>query len=299
MFDTELLRSFAAVAENGGFTRAAGVLKSTQSTVSAQIQRLENEAGRPLFVRSTRAVRLTRAGETLLGYARTILRLNEDARLRLSGVRHAGRLRIGAGEDLAESWLPNVLRYFSRQCPNVGIELEIGIGTSLFKMLENQEVDLVVGGLCTAPIQGRSLWKERLVWAFSADAKVPNVLPVAFFPEPCPYREAALRALASTKRQWQIACTSPSLAGVRAAAMAGLAVTPLPRHTIRSGLRILGEKDSLPTLPEVEYVLRTSETETREAVAAFSGYCEKFASGVESANSHRPIRAKSKQRVAS
>ena len=137
------------------------------------------------------------------------------------------------------------------------------------------------------------------MWAFSADAKVPNVLPVAFFPEPCPYREAALRALASTKRQWQIACTSPSLAGVRAAAMAGLAVTPLPRHTIRSGLRILGEKDSLPTLPEVEYVLRTSETETREAVAAFSGYCEKFASGVESANSHRPIRAKSKQRGAS
>jgi hypothetical protein len=59
-----------------------------------------------------------------------------------------------------------------------------------------------------------------------------------------------------------------------------LKVTPLPKHTVRSGLRILEEKDSLPTLPEVEYVLRTSETETREPVAAFSGYCAKFASGV-------------------
>src|SRR5580704_2770923 len=170
MFDTELLRSFVAVAETGGFTRAAGVLKSTQSTVSAQIQRLENEVGRPLFVRTTRAVRLTRTGETLLGYARTILRLNEDARLRLSGARHAGKLRIGVAEDLADSWLPNVLRCFSRRYPKVGIELEIGIGTSLFKMLENQEVDLVVGGLCSALIEGRSLWKEPLVWAFSADA---------------------------------------------------------------------------------------------------------------------------------
>jgi DNA-binding transcriptional LysR family regulator len=71
MFDTELLKSFLAVAENGGFTRAAKALNSTQSTISAQIQRLENEAGRPLFVRNTRSVRLTSAGEILLGYARS------------------------------------------------------------------------------------------------------------------------------------------------------------------------------------------------------------------------------------
>ena len=102
MFDTDLTRSFVTVAENGGFTRAAKVLNSTQSTVSAQIQRLESDAGRPLFVRSTRSVRLTSAGEMLLGFAQTILRLNEDVRLRLSGARHAGRLRVGAGEDLVK-----------------------------------------------------------------------------------------------------------------------------------------------------------------------------------------------------
>jgi DNA-binding transcriptional LysR family regulator len=98
MFEIWLLRSFVAVAESGGFTRAATQLNSTQSTVSAQIQRLEEEAGRSLFVRSTRSVQLTSAGETLLGYARTILRLNDDARLCLSGVRHAGRVRVGVNE---------------------------------------------------------------------------------------------------------------------------------------------------------------------------------------------------------
>jgi DNA-binding transcriptional LysR family regulator len=269
MFDTELLRSFVAVAQNGGFTRAAKMLNSTQSTISAQIRRLEDEAGRPLFVRSTRSVQLTSAGEMLLGYARTILCLHEDARLRLSGAPHVGRLRVGAAEDLADAWLPEVLRCFGRQYPSVGVELEIGIGTTLFKMLETRELDLVVGGRCNGQTQGRRLWKEPLVWAFSADAEVPKVLPLAFFPEPCPYREAALRALAGSPRRWHIACTSSSLAGVRAACMAGLAVTPLPKHAIRPGLRILGKTDKLPMLPEVEFVSQTNETDTRQIIATF------------------------------
>src|SRR5271167_3687140 len=88
----------------------------SESTVSAQVQRLENEAGHPLFARSTRSVRLTPAGELLLGYARTILRLNEDARLCLAGGPAAGRLRVGAAEDLA-GWLPKILRPFSRDYP--------------------------------------------------------------------------------------------------------------------------------------------------------------------------------------
>ena len=165
MFDTELLKSFVAVAESRGFTRAAARLHSTQSTVSAQIQRLENDAGHPLFVRSTRSVRLTPAGELLLGYARTILRLNEDARLHLSGARHVGRLRVGAAEDLA-GWLPKILRAFSRQYPEVCIDVEIGIGTSLFKMLETQELDLAVGGCVTNTFRvadyGKSHWCGRL-----------------------------------------------------------------------------------------------------------------------------------------
>jgi DNA-binding transcriptional LysR family regulator len=269
MFDTELLRSFVAVAQNGGFTRAAKMLNSTQSTISAQIRRLEDEAGRALFVRSTRSVQLTSAGNMLLGYARTILCLHEDARLRFSGAPHAGRLRIGAAEDLADTWLLEVLRCFSRQYPAVGVELEIGIGTTLFKMLQRRELDLVVGGRCDGQTQGRRLWKEPLVWAFSADAEVPKILPLAFFPEPCPYRGAALRALARTSRRWHIACTSSSLAGVWAACMAGLAVTPLPKHAIRPGLRVLGKTDNLPILPEVEYVSQTNETETRQIIAMF------------------------------
>ena len=270
MFDTGLLRSFVGVAESGGFTNAAKLLNSTQSTVSAQIQRLEEEVGQLLFVRSTRSVHLTSAGETLLGYARTILRLNEDARMRLSGTRHAGRIRIGANEDLTDRWLPKVLSHFGREYPEVEVELEIGIGPRLFEMVETQELDLAVGSFCKGRNEGRSLWSDRLVWAFSASAEVPSVLPLAFFPEPCPYREAALRALAGSQKRWRIVSTSPSLAGVRAAAVAGLALTPLPLHAMRPGLHILSTKHKMPGLPEIEYVLKAKETDTRPAVSALA-----------------------------
>ncbi|MFZ0589289.1 MAG: LysR family transcriptional regulator [Bryobacteraceae bacterium] len=234
MFDTDLLHSFGAVAESGGFTNAAKLLNSTQSTVSAQIHRLENEAGSPLFVRSTRVVELTSAGETLLGYARTILGLNEDARLRLSGVRHAGKVRIGANEDLTDSWLPEVLHRFGSHHPEIEVELEIGIGPRLFEM-------------------------------------------VAFFPEPCPYREAAIRALPGSQKRWRIVSTSSSLAAVRVAAIAGLAVTPLPLQTIRPGLRILATKDKMPRLPEIEYVLKTRESDARPAVSALGNCVQEIA----------------------
>jgi len=202
------------------------------------------------------------------------MRDDRNARLHLSGARHVGRLRVGAAEDLA-GWLPKILRAFSRQYPDICIDVEIGIGTSLFKMLETQELDLAVGGVCNEHFQGRRLWKEPLVWAFASDIEMPDPLPLAFFPEPCPYREAALRALASTQRQWHIACTSSSLAGVRAIATAGIAVTPLPIHAITEGLRIVGKKHKLPSLPEVDYVLESNQADTRQVVVTFSEHCQR------------------------
>jgi len=275
MFDTDLLRTFVAVAENRGFTKAAKFLNSTQSTVSAQIQRLEEEAGRPLFVRSTRSVELTSDGETLLGYAKTILRLNEDARLCLSGVGRAGKVRMGASEDLTDRWLPKLLHRLGRECPSVEIELEIGLGPNLLQMVEARELDLAIGGVCNRQVEGRRVWKEPLVWAFSANVACPTELPLAFFPEPCPYREAALRALAGSPKQWRIVSLSSSVAGVRAAAMAGLAVTPLPAQSIRPGLRILGKAEKMPKLPDVEFVLKARETDTRPAVAAVASLIER------------------------
>ncbi len=83
---------------------------------------------------------------------------------------------MGVSEDLTGSWLPKVLQRLSRQYPKVEVELEIGVGSRLFKMIETEELDLAVGGVCRSPVVGRRLWSEPLVWACSADDEVPNVL---------------------------------------------------------------------------------------------------------------------------
>jgi len=266
MFETELLRSFVAVAEAGGFTRAAELLHSTQSTISAQIRRLEEQAGQPLFARSTRSVALTPAGATLLGYARTILQLTEDAQARLSGKGHSGTLRIGVAEDLTETWLPAILRRYGVRHPQLQLELEVGIGPRLFQKLDDRKLDIVIGGLCHGDTRGWRLWLEPLVWAFAAEGDLPKPLPLAFLPEPCPYREAALLSLANARHLWRIACISPSMGGLRAAVLAGLAATPIPQSALGPGLRRLQEADGLPPLPDVDYVVRIAAHDRRRPV---------------------------------
>ena len=101
MLEFELLRSFVAVADCGGFHHAAERLNLTQSTVSQQIKRLELETKRPLFRRTTRSVALTDDGEMLLGDARRLLQLEEAARHRLAGPRLAPAQGISG---LLRSW---------------------------------------------------------------------------------------------------------------------------------------------------------------------------------------------------
>src|ERR1700742_2197605 len=106
MLEFELLRSFVAVADCGGFHRAAEQLNMTQSTISQQIKRLELETKRSLFRRTTRSVALTDDGEMLLGDARRLLQLEEAARHRLTTPRLSGLVRLGVVQEIASGSLP-------------------------------------------------------------------------------------------------------------------------------------------------------------------------------------------------
>src|ERR1700739_3557114 len=117
MMEFQLLRSFVAVAECGGFHRAAEQLNLTQSNLSQQIKRLELETKRPLFRRTTRSVELTDGGEMLLGDARRLLQFEEAARHRLATPRLSGRVRLGAVEEVAGGTLPSALRRFAQSHP--------------------------------------------------------------------------------------------------------------------------------------------------------------------------------------
>src|SRR3979490_3511020 len=114
MLNFELLRAFVAVADCGGFHRAAERLNLTQSTVSQQIKRLELETMRPLFRRTTRLVVLTDDGEMLLGDARRVLQFEEAARHRLAAPRLSGTARLGVVEEVAGGSLPSALGRFAK-----------------------------------------------------------------------------------------------------------------------------------------------------------------------------------------
>ncbi|MGB3390634.1 MAG: LysR substrate-binding domain-containing protein [Pseudaminobacter sp.] len=256
LFDISLLRSFETVYQLSSFTKAAAQLNLTQSAISAHIKRLEEQADCVLFERNTRSVTLTPHGQALLGYARAILRLSEDARAHLRGRGDATHLRIGASDDLTSTWLPGALRKFQDLRLGKTLELHISNTASLLESMEQGEVDLVLGCRCRGDESGRTLWSEPLVWAFARNALPDELapLPLAVFPEPCPYRDAALAALASADRAWRIATVSPSLGSLTAVAEAGLAVTPLNACSLSPGLNAVGADARLPGLPDIDFV---------------------------------------------
>ncbi|APA67845.1 LysR substrate-binding domain-containing protein [Janthinobacterium sp. 1_2014MBL_MicDiv] len=254
--DIVLLRSLLEVVDAGGFALAAQNLALTPSAVSGHIKRLERSAGKQLLVRTTRSLELTAAGELLYMYARNIVDLEREARARLGGASLQGRLVLGASEDFAGAWLPQVLHTFQRWHPQASIELKVGITADLLRRQAHEQIDVIFGKQCSRTEgEGELLWSEPLVWAYAA-GRLPDAaqaLPLALFPAPCVYREAALAALAQAEHRWRLAFDSASMAGCLAAAQSGFAVTPVARSQMRDGLRILGAAEGLPALPDARF----------------------------------------------
>jgi DNA-binding transcriptional LysR family regulator len=257
MLDFELLRAFVAVADCGGFHRAAERLNLTQSTVSQQIKRLELETERPLFRRTTRSVALTDDGEMLLGDARRLLQLEEAARQRLAPPRLSGTARLGVVEEVAEGSLPSALARFAALHPGVKLEVQIDVSAELIEQLNAGRLDVVFAKRPLGTSKGRLVWREPLVWtaADTFDLVPGAALPLALYRGRSCSREAALAALRDAELTWEIVYTSPSLTGVRAAALAGLAITPLPVSAVIAGLRILDAEEGLPRLPDLDFAI--------------------------------------------
>ena len=257
MFDALLLKTFVAVVDEGGFSRAAARLHLTQSAVSGHLRRLEEQVGKPLLTRTTRSQQLTADGERLMAYARGILALNRDAWAELTRSAFQGSLRIGVSEEFAEVRLLRELQAFAADYPGMQLNVQVSIPGSLLTLMKQGELDVVVGSLCESSEPGLALWQEPLVWAWSAQPLgiLPTPLPLALFPEPCPYREAALTRLAQAGIPQRTAMLCTSYAALQAAALAGFAIAPMTRSQVSQGLTVLGAEHGLPPLPDAEFRL--------------------------------------------
>jgi|SRR5579871_2386179 len=254
--DPELLQAFVAVADRRSFTRAAASLNRTQSAVSMQIKRLEDRLGVELFHRTKAQVDLSSAGEGLLGYARRILTLNDEALARLREHKVEGVVRLGVMDDYGTAILPPILANFLASYPLIHVEMETGLTTTMPARL-GEVYDLVIAMHPAGRGDGEFLCGEQAVWATSAEHPVEeqDPLPLALFPQGCLFRKWTMEALDAAKRRWRLAFVGHSLAAVEAIAAQGLAVTVVKRRTFPSRLRALGERNGLPPLPAADICL--------------------------------------------
>ncbi|WP_241239310.1 LysR substrate-binding domain-containing protein [Burkholderia stagnalis] len=292
-FDIAALRSLVAGVDLGSFAKAADRVARSTSAVSAQIRKLEEQAGAPLFVKAGRGLALTDAGDAMLRYARRMIELNDEAAAAVRGATLDGWVRIGLQEDFGEAILPGVLGRFARAHPQVRIEARVARNADLLERLAANQLDLAlvwgdpasaafvartgIGSEEIARVPMRWIGTAGLGAAGGGDAGAQfaytrdDPLPLVMFDRPCRFFASATDALDRAGVPWRVAFTTPSLAGLWAAAAAGLGLTVRSHHGLPATVRLLDAAPlGLPELPSLPLMLlrrASSATPTVERLA--------------------------------
>ena len=254
--DSISLKSFIAIADTGSFTKAALAVGRTQSALSLQIKKLEENLGCELFNRGARRATLTEQGEIFSCYARRIIQLQLEVYSRLKEPEIEGEIRFGTPEDFATHYLPEVLAMFRKHHPRIQLNVDCDLTLNLLEGFQQEKFDLILVKRDPQRVKGGNrVWREPLVWAAAKGWHAQKPLTLILSPQPCIYRSRALAALDRAKMPWRIAYTSPSLAGTVAAVKAGLGITVLPQNMLPTGVNSIRNELKLPELADAELAL--------------------------------------------
>jgi DNA-binding transcriptional LysR family regulator len=257
--DSDLLRSFLAVAKAGSVSGGASRLLRTQSAISLQVRKLEDIVGQQLFERHGRGVSLTARGEQLLPIARQVVETLDQAVIIMREPHGRREIRLGVPEEYGDTLLPLILSGFSEERSSARILIRCGSSVEFPAALAAGELDLALHSPETVTANDVVVHREAAVWAGSAFHEVESrrPLPVALFDKACWWRERCLDLLQKARLNYEIVCTSESVAGVRAAISAGVAVGALPQSSLTDRVRCLSDAE-LPHLGETALVLTRS-----------------------------------------
>lgn len=170
--DLRHLRYFATLAQERNFTRAAARLNVSQPPLSQQIKALENELGAPLFVRTSRRVELTAAGQVFLVHANAILERVEQAcsEARAVGGGHLGSLDIGSSSSLLLGPLPQVVAGYRRAFPGVRVALHEMTPAAQLGALRDRRLDV---SFSRTPVEDEN-FRTELAWRDPVVAALPR-----------------------------------------------------------------------------------------------------------------------------
>jgi len=266
--DSDLLATFVQIARCGNLTLAAGQLGRTQSAISVQLRKLEDGLGTTLFFRSTRGMRLTPAGETLLSRATGIL---DDLRDAAGLFREplVGSIRVGLPDDFDETALERILASFSRAHPGVQVLAQSGCTAGYPAAVKAGALDVAVCSSLNA-LEGDPLSMDQIVWASRQSDGWParGIVPLAVLDRACYWRDLPVKLLDQSGVKHRVAFQSSSFTSLQAALRSGIAVGLLPRSCMNDGLAILTEADGFPKPPAAHRVIQVSDAASQPIASA-------------------------------
>jgi DNA-binding transcriptional LysR family regulator len=248
---TDLLRTFITAIDLGGYTRAAEVLGRSQPAVSLQMQRLETLLGNKLIIQSGREMKLTEDGKALAVIARQMLRLNDMAVGQFERARVHDAVRVGLPIDFAVSELQRGLSSYARTSEAVRMEIHCDLSRILLERLHRDEIDMAIalfpGGDQQYLVQQ---WQEQPAWVASRNVTIARdePVPLVTHPEGCEYRNRMTAALASRRRDWRIAYSSPGIGGVPGGVLGGLGGAGGAESRWLAVMVVVGDSDGFPQL---------------------------------------------------
>lgn len=248
---TDLLRTFVTVVDLGNYTETGQLLGRTQPAISLQIKRLEELAGVKLIEAKGKSIELTDSGQSLIGYAREIVRLNDSAVAKLQQAHMSGTLRVGLPTDYAISYFQQIIARFALTNPDVNLSISCNRSKQLLSSLHTDKLDLAIAITDQMPAPYVSLyWSERPVWVCSRDFELDpdKPIPLIAHQEGCVYRKSMIDTLNSENRDWRIYFESPGIAALQNAVLDGMGVTALTKKTLLPGMRMLTPREGFPQL---------------------------------------------------
>lgn len=274
--DIDGLRTFVTLADTRSFTLTAQLVARTQSTVSAQIKKLEDRLGFVVFERNRRSFAVTPRGEALLDYAREVLRLHDEGVQRVMQGPVNGTIRLGVTDYFVPHALPDLLMQFRALYPEVRVEVTSGVTGDLLARKKAGDLDIVIGRRDAGAKEASSvkvrpvvLRREKLLWVASRSAQKRSMaskqdLPLALLPVGCGVRAQATQVLDRARQPWYVAYCGQSILSLQAAVAAGVGIGVLTESAVTSELAVLGKREGLPALVDSEIAIYPAAAPTKQ-----------------------------------
>lgn len=257
--DIDSLRSFLAIVDTGSFTRAAAQIHRTQSAISMQIKKLEEELGSPLFDRNKRPLTVSLAGQRLVSHARRLVTSHDEALDAFKREDNTRPIRLGCPDDYAQRLLPALIAAFRQHLGTVTFDVLCASSARLRQRLDSGDLDLAVVTRAPDSDEGWLLKHDKGVWVCGNDLSLVQrrPLPIALFDKSCKFHNAAMDGLGKFGIETDLVAFTTSASTLTGLVRDNQAISAMATGSVPDDLHILRDA-KLPPLPAIDIVIVTA-----------------------------------------